>query len=140
MLSGIVGDIYFQEMLHAEITERIIGAAMRIHSSLGPGLLESAYREFLFLELLSDGWSVEKEKLMPVFHKGVRLDQAYRIDLLVEQKVVIELKTVEELRRVHFEQVLTYLRLGNFSTGLLINFHAAQLKDGLKRIANSRVH
>ena len=112
---------------------------MRIHSKLGPGLLESAYREFLFYELVHSGLGVEKEKTIPVQYQGVRLDHGYRLDLLVEKKVIIEIKTVEELRQVHMQQLLTYLRLGNFNTGLLINFNVASLRHGLKRVSNSRV-
>ncbi|HTF19269.1 MAG TPA: GxxExxY protein [Chryseolinea sp.] len=123
-------------MINEQITDRIIAAALRIHSALGPGLLESAYREFLFYELELDGWSVEKEKSLPVVYKGKRVDHGYRLDLLVQNTVVVELKTVELLLRIHHQQLLTYLRLGNFKTGLLINFHAAHLKDGLKRISN----
>jgi GxxExxY protein len=123
-------------MIDKDITEKIISAAMRIHSRVGPGLLESAYRDFLYYELLREGWAVEKEKLMPVVYEGLSLEYGYRIDLLVDNKVVVELKTVELLRRIHQQQVLTYLRMGNFKTGLLINFQVAHLKDGLKRISN----
>ena len=123
-------------MINAEITDKIIAAALRIHSALGPGLLESAYREFLFYELELDGWSVEKEKPLPVVYRGKRIDHGYRLDILVQNTVVVELKTVETLLRIHQQQLLTYLRLGNFKTGLLINFHATHLKDGLKRISN----
>lgn len=111
---------------------------MRVHSALGPGLLESAYREFLFQELVKDQLFVEKEKPMPVYYDGLKLNHGYRIDLMVDQKVVVEVKTVETLHPVHYQQVLTYLRLGNFSTGLLINFQTVSLKDGLKRISNPR--
>ena len=109
---------------------------MRIHTNVGPGLLEPAYRDFLYHDLVRDGWQVEKEKPMPVVYEGVSMDSAYRIDLLVENKVVVELKTVDILLQVHLQQVLTYLRLGQFKTGLLINFQVAHLKDGLKRISN----
>ena len=123
-------------MLNAHITEKIIAAAIRIHTALGPGLLESAYRECLCFELSSEGWIVEKEKILPVIYKGITLVHGYRIDILVDNRVVIELKTVEELHRAHYQQLLTYLRLGKFNTGLLINFQAARIKDGLKRITN----
>ena len=123
-------------MINKDITEKIIAAALRVHTTLGPGLLESAYRDFLYHALLHDGWAVEKEKPMPVVYEGVFLECGYRLDLLVDNKVVVELKTVELLRQVHHQQVLTYLRLGHFKTGLLINFHVAHLKDGLKRISN----
>src|SRR6188768_598790 len=99
-------------MINAEITDKIIAAALRIHSALGPGLLESAYREFLFYELELDGWSVEKEKPLPVVYRGKRIDHGYRLDILVQNTVVVELKTVETLLRIHQQQLLTYLRLG----------------------------
>jgi GxxExxY protein len=126
-------------MINQEITRKIITAAMRIHTKLGRGLLESAYREFLFYDLVREGLNVEKEKTIPVQYAGVKQEHGYRIDLLVDRRVVVELKTVEELRQVHFQQMLTYLRLGDFSTGLLINFHVASLKYGLRRMSNSRV-
>lgn len=123
-------------MLNAEITDKIIGVAIDIHRALGPGLLESAYREIMFRELLQAGFVVEKEKTMAIVYGGIRLNHAYRIDLLVDNKVVVELKAVEEFHRIHFQQVLTYLKLGDFRTGLLINFHVSRLVDGIKRISN----
>jgi GxxExxY protein len=115
------------------ITEKIIGSAIEIHRQLGPGLLESAYRECLFYELNQAGLYVEKEKALPIIYKEVKLDHGYRLDLLVENKVVVELKTVEAFTDVHSAQVLTYLKLGNYKLGLLINFHVALLKHGIKR-------
>lgn len=103
---------------------------------MGPGLLESAYRECLSFELRKGGLFIEKEKPMPIIYEEVKLDHGYRIDILVERQVVIEIKAIEAFTRVHVEQVLTYLRLGNFRTGLLINFHVSSLKDGIKRISN----
>ena len=123
-------------MIENEISNKIIGLAIEVHRSLGPGLLESAYRECLFYELINSGMLVEKEKPMPIVYKDVKLDHGYRMDLLVENKVVIETKTVEFFTDVHFAQVLTYLRLGNFKLGLLINFQVALLKNGIKRIIN----
>ena len=112
---------------------------MRVHSRLGPGLLESVYRECLFLQLVREGLVVEKEKAMPVVYEGMKIDHGFRIDLLVDQQVVVELKTVDDLRQIHYQQVLTYLRFGNFRTGLLINFNVTSLKNGLRRVSNSRI-
>jgi len=123
-------------MTENEISKIIIGCAIEVHKLLGPGLLESAYRECLFYELLQAGLEVEKEKPMPIVYKEVKLNHGYRIDLLVEDKVVVELKTVEYLNDVHLAQVLTYLKLGNYKLGLLLNFQVAMLKDGIKRIIN----
>jgi len=117
-----------------EISKIIIGCAIEVHKHLGPGLLESAYQECLYYELIQAGLNVQKEKPMPIVYKEVKLDHGYRIDLLVENKVVIEIKTVEELNDVHTAQVLTYLKLGNYKLGLLLNFHVSLLKNGIKRI------
>jgi GxxExxY protein len=116
-----------------ELSKLIIGKAIEIHKVLGPGLLESAYKECLYYELISSGLSVEKEKPLPIVYKDIKLDQGYRIDLLVENKVVIELKTVEAFTDVHMAQVLTYLKFGHFKLGLLINFNVTLIKNGLKR-------
>jgi len=116
-----------------ELSKLIIGKAIEIHKVLGPGLLESAYKECLYYELISSGLNVEKEKPLPIVYKDIKLDQGYRIDLLVENKVVIELKTVEAFTDVHMAQVLTYLKFGHFKLGLLINFNVTLLKNGLKR-------
>ena len=120
-----------------EISGKIIGEAIKIHRSLGPGLLESAYKECLFYNLLKTGLSVEKEKSMPFVFEEVKLDCGYRIDLLLENKVVIEIKSVEALNDVFMAQTLTYLKLGNFKLGLLINFNVSLLKEGIKRIVNN---
>ncbi len=124
-------------MKNNELTEKIIGAAIEVHRTLVPGLLESAYQECLLFELKSLGLLVEKEKALPIVYKDIKLDHGYRIDLLVENKIVLELKTVEILTDVHTAQILTYLKLGNYSLGLLINFHTKLLKNGLKRFINS---
>lgn len=121
-----------------KLTEKIIGAAISVHKTLGPGLLESAYQECLLYELKTLGLKVEKEKSLPIVYKEVKLDHGYRIDLLVENKIVLELKTVEFLTDVHTAQILTYLKLGNYPLGLLINFHTNLLKNGLKRFINSQ--
>jgi GxxExxY protein len=118
------------------LSREIIGCAINVHRALGPGLLESAYQECLEFELKELGLKVEKEVPMPIVYKDVKLDHGYRMDLLVEDKIVIELKTVEAFTDVHTAQVLTYLRLGNYKLGLLINFQVSVLKDGIKRIIN----
>lgn len=118
-------------------TEKIIGAAIEVHKALGPGLLESAYQECLFSELKTQGFNVQKELPLPIVYKNLKLDHGYRIDLLVENEIVIELKTVEQFTDVHFAQILTYLRLGNFPLGLIINFHTKLLTSGIKRFINS---
>ncbi|MEY2701848.1 MAG: hypothetical protein RLY43_481, partial [Bacteroidota bacterium] len=105
-----------------------------VHKQLGPGLLESAYQECLFHELKNKGLNVLKEKPMPIIYKEVKLDHGYRIDLLVNDSVVIEIKSVEFLTDVHTSQLLTYLRLGNYKLGLLLNFHVTTLKNGIKRV------
>lgn len=124
-------------MVDNELTSNVIKCAIEVHRKLGPGLLESAYRECLYYELTLVSLKVEKEKPMPIIYKEVKLDHGYRMDLLIENKLVVEIKTVECFTDVHFAQVLTYLRLGNYSLGLLINFHVALLKYGIKRIINS---
>ena len=124
-------------MKNNELTEKIIGAAIEVHRTLGPGLLESAYQECLLFELKIQGLQVAKEKTLPIIYRDIKLDHGYRIDLLVENKIVLELKTVEFLTDVHTAQILTYLKLGNYPLGLLINFHTKLLKNGLKRFINS---
>lgn len=119
-----------------ELSKIIIGCAIKVHKHLGPGLLESAYQECLYYELLQAGLTVIKEKPMPIVYKEVKLNHGYRIDLLVENKVVVELKTVERFTDVHTAQVLTYLRLGDFRLGILLNFDVTVLKNGIKRIIN----
>lgn len=119
-----------------ELSNIILGCAIEVHKQLGPGLLESAYRECLNYELVKAGLDVQKEKPLPVIYKEVKLDHGYRIDLLVNNKVVIEIKTVEAYTDVHTAQVLTYLRLGNYKLGLLLNFYVKTLKNGIKRVIN----
>jgi GxxExxY protein len=123
-------------MIENEISKKIIGCAIEVHRQLGPGLLESAYQECLLYELKLAGLKVQKEKPMPIVYKQIKLDHGYRIDLLVEDKVVIEIKTVDALIDVHTAQVLTYLKLGNYKLGLLLNFQVAVLKNGIKRVIN----
>lgn len=122
-------------MSENEISNIVIGCALKVHSALGPGLLESAYEECLYFELLKTNLKVEKQKAMPLMYEGVKLDCGYRIDLMVENKVVIELKSVETLSRLHASQVVTYLKLSNCKLGMLLNFNVEHMKDGIKRIA-----
>lgn len=121
-------------MSENEISSKIIGCAIEVHKQLGPGLLESAYQTCLIHEFLEIGLTVRSEVPMPVVYKGIRLDHGYRMDIIVEEKVVVEIKTVEFLTDVHKAQVLTYLKLGNYRLGLLLNFHVSTLKQGIKRI------
>jgi len=118
-----------------QITHEILDSAYKIHSKLGPGLLESAYQACLVYELRKKGLKVEVEKPLPLIYEEVKLECGYRIDLLVENQVVVELKTVEAFTEVHVAQVLTYLKLSNNQVGLLINFYTKSLKDGIKRLA-----
>lgn len=114
-------------MIENEVTEKIIGCAIKVHKNLGPGLLEHAYQECLFYELKKAGLKVEKEKPLPLIYEEVKLDCGYRLDLLVENKVIVEIKSVEALNDVHLAQVLTYLKLFDSKIGLLINFNVLQL-------------
>lgn len=123
-------------IIENELSNIIIGCAIEVHKQLGPGLLESAYRECLSYELTKAGLRVIKEKPLPVVYKEVKLDHGYRIDILVEDKVVIEIKTVEAFTDVHTAQLLTYLRLGNYKLGLLLNFYVSVMKSGIKRVIN----
>jgi len=120
-----------------ELSRMIIGISIDIHHALGPGLLESAYKECLFYKIKKVGLYVEKEKPMPLIYGEVKLDFGYRIDILVERKLVLEIKSVDALNEVHFAQTLTYLKLGSYKLGLLMNFNVSLLKDGIRRIANS---
>ena len=117
-----------------QITHEILDSAYKIHSKLGSGLLESAYQACLVYELRLKGFKVEVEKSLPLIYEEVKLECGYRIDLLVENQVVVELKTVEAFTDVHIAQVLTYLKLSENKVGLLINFYSKSLKDGIKRI------
>jgi GxxExxY protein len=119
-----------------DITETIIGAAIEVHKVLGPGLLESAYEECLAHELKLRTIAFDRQRVLPVMYKGVHLDCGYRLDFLVEQSVVVELKAVEGLLPIHEAQMLTYLKIGGWSVGLLINFNVPALRRGIKRIVH----
>lgn len=121
-------------MIENELSSKAIGAAINVHKALGPGLLESAYQECLYYELQKIGLAVDKEKPLPLVYESVKLECGYRVDLLVENKLIIEVKAVEALNDVHLAQVLTYLKLSQCRLGLLINFNVVLLKDGIKRV------
>ena len=123
-------------MTENQLSRIIIGKSIEVHRSLGPGLLESAYQQCLAYELSNEGLKIEKEKAMPVIYKDIKLNHGYRLDLLIENKVVIEIKTVDSLIDVHSAQILTYLKLGGYKLGLLINFNVFLLRDGVKRFVN----
>ena len=116
-----------------EITKKIIGCAIEVHKILGPGLLESAYEACLFYELQKEGLKVERQKPVPVVYKDIKLDCGYRLDIIVEDYVIIELKTVDALIPVHEAQILTHMKFAKKSLGLLINFNVTLLKNGIKR-------
>ncbi len=119
-----------------KITEQILNCAFRVHSELGPGLLENAYEECLYYELKKNNLIVEKQKALPLVYHEIKLDTGYRVDLLVEKKVIVEIKAIEALNDVHFAQVITYLKLSKCTVGLLINFNVRLLKSGIRRIIN----
>lgn len=123
-------------MRENDISKEIIGAAIKVHKELGPVLLESAYQACLFYELVQLGLKVEQEKALPVVYEEVELDCGYRIDLIVEDKVIVELKSVKELTDIHMAQILTYLKLSDCRWGLLMNFNSVLLKNGIKRVVN----
>lgn len=116
-----------------KITEQVIGCAIDVHKQLGPGLLESAYEECLFYELNNKGLNVKKQLALPLVYKEVRLDVGYRIDLMVEDKVILEIKSVDAIAEIHKAQLMTYMKLANIKLGLLINFNVTRLKDGIVR-------
>jgi GxxExxY protein len=124
-------------MTENQLASGIIGLAIEVHKLLGPGLLESVYKECLFDSIQQNGFHVEKEIPIPVVFKERKLNCGFRIDLLVEKKLVLEIKSVEALNDIHFAQTLTYLRLGDFRLGLIINFNVILLKSGLRRVVNN---
>ena len=117
-----------------EVFKRILDCSFQVHNALGPGLLESAYEECLYYELIQNGLKVEKQKALPLVYKEVKLDTGYRIDLFVENCIIIEIKSVDSLSDIHLAQILTYLKLSNCNLGLLVNFNVRHLKDGIKRV------
>lgn len=123
-------------MSSGDLTGRIIGCAMRVHTVLGAGLLESAYEACLCYELRKAGLKVEQQKPVPLIYEEVKLECAYRMDLFVENQIIVELKAVDTLHPIHTTQLLTYLKLSNHKLRLLINFNVQHLRDGIKRVAN----
>jgi len=117
-----------------DISYKIIGCVYKVHSALGPGLLESTYEVCLEHELLKEGLNIERQKTLPVFYDNIKLDAGYRIDLLVENKIILELKSVEEIAPIHKAQLMTYLKLSKLKLGLLLNFNVLDMKDGINRI------
>jgi GxxExxY protein len=124
-------------MSENEVSSQIIGAAIEVHKHLGPGLLESSYEACLLFELRQRGLNVKSQIALPISYKGFQLEAGYRIDILVEEKVIIEIKAVDELADIHTAQILTYLKLTNLKLGLLINFNSVKLVNGLKRVVNN---
>ena len=124
------------DIFENRIARQIYFCALKVHKTLGPGLLESAYEECLYYEVKKEGLLVEKQKALPLIYEDIRLEVGYRIDLLVENCVIVEIKAVEALNDVHTAQLLTYLKLTNCKLGLLINFNVALIKTGVKRLAN----
>jgi len=124
-------------MTENELSKKIIGAAIEVHKQLGPGLLESSYEICLAYELQQQGLSIQTQVALPVVYKEVKLEAGYRIDILVENKVIIEIKAVDTLANIHTAQILTYLKLKNLKLGLLINFNNVRLIGGVKRIVNN---
>jgi GxxExxY protein len=118
-----------------QITEKIIGCAIEVHKNLGPGLLESAYEECLYYELENNGLNVKRQLALPLVYKDVKLDAGYRIDLMVENKVIVEIKLVDVIAEIHKAQLMTYMKLANIKIGLLINFNVSRLKEGILRWA-----
>jgi len=121
-------------LIEEELTNKIIAAAIEVHSNLGPGLLESVYEECLCRELSSRNIPFERQKAIPINYKGEQIDYNYKIDMIIDNKVIVELKCVEHILPVHEEQVLTYLKLANIKVGLILNFYAAVLHNGIKRL------
>lgn len=124
-------------MFANEITERVIACAIKVHIALGPGLLESAYEACLYYELFKNGLFVERQKPIPLFYKEVRMDCGYRADLIVERKVIVEIKSVDALNDIHRMQTITHLKLTTCKVGLLINFNVIKLKEGIRRVVNN---
>lgn len=120
-----------------EISKIIVDCCFKVHNQLGPGLLESVYEEVLSYELIKRGLKIERQKGIPVLYDDIKMELGFRADIIVENKVIIELKSIDAIAPVHSKQLLTYLRLTNLKLGLLINFNEALIKDGIKRIANN---
>lgn len=123
-----------------ELSKIVFDAALKVHRVLGPGLLESAYKECLFHELCKTNLLVQKEKPLPLIYETIKLDCGYRLDIVVENKLIVEIKSVDALHDIHLAQVLTYLKLSDCKLGLLINFNVLLIKDGIKRVINGKIY
>ena len=123
-------------MTENELSRVVVGCALKVHSALGPGLLESAYEACLEYELIKNGLLVEVQKPLPLIYQTVKLECGYRVDMLVERKLIVEVKAVEALAEIHFAQVLTYLRLSHLRLALMLNFNVVHMKDGIRRVVN----
>ena len=123
-------------MTENEFSRVVVGCALKVHSALGPGLLESAYEACLEYELIKNGPLVEVQKPLPLIYQTVKLECGYRVDMLVERKLIVEVKAVEALAEIHFAQVLTYLRLSDLRLALMLNFNVVHMKDGIRRVVN----
>ena len=124
-------------MTENELSKIVFNCALKVHQNLGPGLLESAYEECLFYELMKTGLDIQKQKALPLIYEEVKLDIGYRIDIIIENKLILEIKSVEALNDIHFAQLLTYLKLTNCKLGMLINFNVILIKNGIKRVVNN---
>jgi GxxExxY protein len=124
-------------MTENELSKIVFNCALKVHQNLGPGLLESAYEECLFYELMKTGLDIQKQKGLPLVYEEVKLDIGYRIDIIIENKLILEIKSVEALNDIHFAQLLTYLKLTNCKLGMLINFNVLLIKNGIKRVVNN---
>ena len=123
-------------MTENEISKVVFDAALKIHKALGPGLLENAYEECLYYELKKSGLLIEKQKELPLIYETVQLDVGYRVDLMIENKFIVEVKAIEELNDIHMAQILTYLKLSGCKLGMLINFNVDLIKNGVRRVIN----
>jgi GxxExxY protein len=124
-------------MIENELSRVVFDCALKVHQTLGPGLLESAYEECLFYELKKTGLEIKKQKPLPLIYEEVKLDVGYRLDIIIENKLILEIKSVDALNDIHFAQLLTYLKLTNCKLGLLINFNVVLIKNGIKRVVNN---
>lgn len=124
-------------MTENEISKIVFDSALKVHKALGPGLLESAYEECLYFELKKNSLDVIKQKALPLVYEDIRLEIGYRIDLIIENKVILEIKSVEALNDIHLAQILTYLKLSDCKLGMLINFNVTLIKNGIKRVVNN---
>lgn len=124
-------------MTENELSKIVFNCALKVHQNLGPGLLESAYAECLFYELKKTGLDIQKQKPLPLIYEEVKLDVGYRLDIIIENKLILEIKSVDTLNDIHFAQLLTYLKLTNCKLGLLINFNVVLIKNGIKRVVNN---